>query len=223
MEARPLTMSAAYLAVLRAYHELHRLKAAGQEGSPEADAVRDAADAPWYALTEIEKERIGGLSEDLCSITDPPKPAPRELNPQVQSRLNDAYLARQRGEWDRALELLRRSSDDIEPSFLSYLRGTIWLGAGAPRTATIFLEHALALQPDNSDYLTLLLNALLQVDPAEAARRAERVLEAPGLYKPMAVVQAANIVNDSTADVVVHGPGGTEASRRSELATDKDK
>lgn len=70
MDPRPLTLSANYLAVVRGLRELHRLTVAGLQDSPEADAVRDVTDAPWQALTEMEKERIGELSEDLYSITD---------------------------------------------------------------------------------------------------------------------------------------------------------
>src|SRR4051812_9948198 len=108
MTPRPLTMSANSLAVVRGLRELHRLAVAGRQDSPEADAVRDATDVPWQALTEVEKKRLSGLSEDLYSITDPPRPLARDLDPQVQSRLIDMDHARHRGEWGRALDLLRR-------------------------------------------------------------------------------------------------------------------
>jgi hypothetical protein len=65
MNPRPLTVSASHLATVRGLRELHRLTLEGRQDSPEADAVRDATDAPWRALTEVEKRRIGGLSEDL--------------------------------------------------------------------------------------------------------------------------------------------------------------
>lgn len=142
MDPRPLTMSASYLATVRGLRELHRFNVPGLRDSPEADAVRDATDVPWPALTEVEKRRISGLSEDLYALTDPPQSTPREMNPQVQSRLVDVYQARQRGEWDRTLELLRRWAAYVEPSVLSYLRGSTWLGAGDPETAAIFLELA---------------------------------------------------------------------------------
>src|SRR5262249_12609431 len=123
MSPRPLMMSANYLATVRGLRELHRLTIAGRQVSPEADAVRDATDAPWQALTEVEKERLSGLSEDLYSITDPQRAAQPEWSPQVQAGLVDVEQARQRGEWDRALELLRCWASSIEPSVLSYLRG----------------------------------------------------------------------------------------------------
>jgi hypothetical protein len=108
MSPQPLTMSSSYLAIVRGLRELHELTAAGRLDSPEADAVRDATDAPWEALTVEERRRISGLSEDLYSISDPARTGVREMNPQAQARLVDADQARQGGEWDRALELLRR-------------------------------------------------------------------------------------------------------------------
>src|SRR5271166_6101821 len=84
MSPQPLTMSASYLATVRGLRELHELTATGRLDSPEADAVRDATDAPWRALTEEEKRRISGLSEDLYSITDPAQSAVKEKSPQSQ-------------------------------------------------------------------------------------------------------------------------------------------
>ena len=132
---------------------MHELTAAGRPDSPEADAVRDATDAPWEALTEEEKRRISGLSEDLYSITDLAHTAVKELNPQAQARLVDVYQARQRGEWDRVFELLRRWGGLPDPSLLSYLRGATWLEAGDLATAAIFYKHASDLQPDNAKLL----------------------------------------------------------------------
>jgi tetratricopeptide (TPR) repeat protein len=197
MNPRPLTTSANYLATVRGLRELHRLTVAGRQDSPEADAVRDATDVPWQAFTEVEKRRIGGLSEDLHAITDPQQVAPRELNPQVQSRLVDVDEARQRGEWDRALEILRHWAASIEPSVLSYLRGFTWLGAGDPETAALFFEHASKRQPENGAYLAMLLEAMDRFNPAEARRRAREILETPDRYEPVVVAFATDVVLDS--------------------------
>jgi tetratricopeptide (TPR) repeat protein len=194
MNARPLTMSASYLAVVRGLHELHRLTVAGRQDSPEADVVRDATDVPWQALTEVEKKRLSGLSEDLYSITDPPRSLARDLDPRVQARLIDVDQARHRGEWDRALDLLRRWAASIEPSVLSYLRGFTWLEAGDPETAALFFEHASRLHPENGAYLAMLLDATNRFDPVEARRRAGEVLEAPGRHEPIVVAFAAEVV-----------------------------
>src|SRR5689334_5220880 len=101
MPPQPLTMSSNYLAIVRGLRELHRLRISGHEDSPEADAVRDATDLPWEGLTEEEKKRLSGLSEDLYSVSNQQRPTVLEMNPQAQSRLVDAVQAQQRGEWDR--------------------------------------------------------------------------------------------------------------------------
>lgn len=197
MNPRPLTMSANYLATVRGLRELHRLAVTGRQDSPEADAVRDATDAPWEALTESEKRRISGLSEDLYSITDPRETSPREMNPQVQTRLVDVYQARQSGEWDRAFELLRRWAAYIEPSVLSYLRGRTWLEAGDAETAVLFFEDASKAQPENGNYLGILLNTLKRSNPLEARRRAGEILEDFDGYAPIVVAQATDVMFDS--------------------------
>src|SRR4051794_28149742 len=112
---------------------LHRLIRDGKDDSPEAEAVRDALDAPLKALSRTEKERAQWLSEDLYSVSEAPAAtALKEMNLQAQQQLNDALEARQSGEWDRALALLRRWRESISPTLLSYLRGAIWLEAGNP-------------------------------------------------------------------------------------------
>lgn len=56
-----------FLAVERGIRELHRLEADGRDESPDADAIRDALDGPWRALTDGERERLRDLSASLAS------------------------------------------------------------------------------------------------------------------------------------------------------------
>jgi predicted Zn-dependent protease len=149
MANKPLAMNPNYLAMVRGNRELHQRLAAGKDDSPEADAIRDATDGPWEALTEVERNRVRNLSEDLYSLDEPP-PFAQPMNREAQAKLNEAIEARQRGEWDRALDLLRRWRAYIDPALLSYLRGTIWLEAGDPATAALFFEHASKLNPDTT-------------------------------------------------------------------------
>jgi tetratricopeptide (TPR) repeat protein len=189
---KPLTMNPNYLAMVRGTRELHQLLAAGKDDSPEADAIRDATDGPWQALSEVERNRVRNLSEDLYSLAEPP-PAAQPMNPQAQAKLNEAFEAKERGEWDRALDLLRRWRAHIDPALVSYLRGSIWLEAGDPGTAALFLEHASKLQPANENYFALFLYAL-NIDNSTAARKhADRILEEYAKYAPAVVVRAADI------------------------------
>jgi tetratricopeptide (TPR) repeat protein len=192
MPTQPLILSPNYLAVVRGIHQLHRLIAAGHEDSPAAEAIRDATDGPWEALNEVERKRAGALSEDLYSLTETP-PAAQQMTPQASAGLNEAFEARQRGEWDRSLELLRRWKAYIAPALVSYLRGSIWSEAGDTHTATLFYEHASQLQPENGNYLAIFLHALDRVDPATARQRAEEILREPNRFPAVAVVRAAEV------------------------------
>ena len=116
MPPQPLTMNPNYLAMVRGVRELHVLMSEGKDDSPEADAIRDATDAPWESLSEIERRRVRNLSEDLYSLHEPAAPAP-QTSPQGQSKLLDAVEARNQGDWDRALDLLRRWGSYVDPAW----------------------------------------------------------------------------------------------------------
>jgi tetratricopeptide (TPR) repeat protein len=192
---QPFPVNPNYQTVIRGLLRMHRLTIDGQFESPEADAIRDAMDGPWEALSDVERKRIGGLSEDLNAISDSMSAqAPLEMNPQVQEKLVQAYDARQRGEWDRALELLRRWGRYAPPALISYLRGTIWQEAGDAGTAAVFVEHACRLEPENGKYHAELLRVLKTANPAEAATRAEQILQDSEGWNPAVVVYAAAIV-----------------------------
>jgi tetratricopeptide (TPR) repeat protein len=106
------------------------------------------------------------------------------MNPQAQAKLNEAFEARQRGEWDRALDLVRHWRAYIDPALVSYLRGAIWLEAGDPETAALFFEHAFKLEPGNGNYQALFLYALNSADPAAARERAEEFLREHQTFSP---------------------------------------
>lgn len=192
MASNPLTLNPNYLAMVRGTRELHQLLAAGKDDSPDADAVRDATDAPWESLSEVERNRVRNLSEDLYSLIEPP-PAAQPMTPQAQAKLSEAFEAKQRGELDRALDLLRRWRAYIDPALVSYLRGSIWLEAGDPGTAALFFEHASDNQRDNENYLTMFLHALNISDQGAAIKRAEEILTEYEKHSPVVVTRAAEI------------------------------
>jgi hypothetical protein len=122
-------------------HRLHALAEAGRDDSEEAELVRAGLEQEWSALSEAERDRLTGLSEDLYSISASPEPVV-PMNAEAQRGLVAALDARRGGEWDRALELLRPVRPYLEPAVLSYLRGSIWKAAGDAATAALFFEHA---------------------------------------------------------------------------------
>ena len=92
---------------------------------------------------------------------------------------------------------------------VSYVRGGIWLEAGDPATAALFFEHASKLQPDNENYLAMLLHTLSLSDPDEAHRRTEAILGEPDKSRPLVVAHAANIEFKS-----LRNASETEANKR---------
>ncbi|WP_165073119.1 hypothetical protein [Paludisphaera rhizosphaerae] len=146
----PGLLSVNYLAFARQVRELHRLEVAGLGDSAEADAVREASDAPWYALTKDEKDRAGCLSGDLYSISDP-VPDRRAVGPLFEARLTVVNEACGRGDWDGVLALLRDWESDFPPHMLAHLRGTAWQGLGDVESAALFFEHARRLREAAGD------------------------------------------------------------------------
>ena len=193
MTRQPLIFSPNYLAVARGIRALHRLGLEGRDDSPEAEAIRDASDGPWEALSETERRRISGLSEDLYAISEPASRA-EEMNPQAQEKLVEAVTAREHGEWDRALELLRRWSKHVSPPLLSYLRGLVWLETGDPETAALFFGHASNLEPQNGSYLAFYLHAPGVVRSNRGAASVGEILHDSDNFPPLVVWRAADIV-----------------------------
>src|ERR1700677_1576950 len=100
MIGHPFSTRPAYVQSIRGLLRLHRLAETGNDESPEADAIRDNLERPWHELSEIEKQRIAGLSEDLYSISEPVSQA-LQMVPQAQRKVLEAIEARQSGGWDK--------------------------------------------------------------------------------------------------------------------------
>jgi tetratricopeptide (TPR) repeat protein len=202
MVTQPFSTRPAYAESIRGLLRLHLLSETGQDDAPEAEIIRDQLERPWYDLSEVEKQRIGGLSEDLYSISElPAEPLP--MNPQAQRKLMEAVEARKSGDWDKALTLLRRWGKQMDPAVLSFLRGTVWQEAGDYETATPFFRHAAQLDPADATFAGMYLAALGNSDPIAALTRAREVAASDQLYQPLVVAQAANIIATSTRGMSV--------------------
>jgi len=193
MIAYPPFGSASFQLVAKGLVALHVLGKEGKDDSPEAESVRDSLDLPLAALNRIEKERAQWLSEDLYSVSEPSSAIQKEMNPQAQQQLSEAIEAQLKGEWDRALGLLRRWREYIAPSVLSYIRGSIWLAAGNADIATMFYGHAMENDPDNVNYQAIYLRALSESDTDSATNRANQILIDNVKYSPVVVSIAAEI------------------------------
>jgi tetratricopeptide (TPR) repeat protein len=173
--------------------ELHRLFLAGQKKSPEVEAVRNATDEPWNELTEEEQELFTGLSIDLYEIEGIKRESSGLTEQQARAMIQDAYLAREAGEFDESLKLLRDCQEFSSDARGAYIRGTIWQRKGDPKVAAVFFKRAVDLEPTNSNFHAIWLHQLKSVDPSAAAVEAEKVLSNPAKFAPVAVVYAAEI------------------------------
>jgi len=194
MVTHPPSGSPSFKLVAKGLVALHRLIKDGKDDSLEAESLRDALDAPLKVLNRTEKERAQWLSEDLYSVSEPPAATTqKEMNPQAQQQLNEAFEARQSREWDQALALLRQWRECISPALLSYMRGSIWFEAGNPEVAAVFYGHASDSDPTNANYRAIYMHALAESDPDAAGKLAREVLADDEKHAPVVVARAADI------------------------------
>ena len=193
MIAHPPFGSASFQLVAKGLVALHLLGKEGKDDSTEAESFRDSLDLPLAALNRIEKERAQWLSEDLYAVSEPSSAIQKAMNPQAQQQLSEAIEAQLKGEWDRALGLLRRWKDYITPPLLSYRRGSIWLDAGNADVATMFYGHATESDPNSAIYQVGYLHALAKSDLVSAEMRVKEILDDHEQHPPMVVAQAGVI------------------------------
>src|SRR5437667_4209901 len=67
---------------------LHDLIAAGQDESEEAEAMRADMDPLWHSMTEAERDRIGGLSEDFYLMREG-GPRPAQMSPDEKAHCTE--------------------------------------------------------------------------------------------------------------------------------------
>jgi hypothetical protein len=77
----------------------------------------------------------------------------------------EAIEARESGEWDKALELLRRWGESLEPAVLSFVRGTVWQEAGDSDTASLFYQYASELHPIDENFTSVYSSKRVKTDP----------------------------------------------------------
>jgi hypothetical protein len=147
MNYSPVTDDTPSRAYARLLLLVHDLIANGQGDGPEADAVRDQMDAPWYAMTEAEQERVGGLSEDLHALAEH-NPRSLKMSPEERGNWGQEFgAAWEAGDWDRALMLLRRPPDDVPVDHVAFFQADCWEHLGCPEVALRFMRSATRLDP----------------------------------------------------------------------------
>ncbi len=196
MVRKLLLRSPAYVDTIRGLLRLHYLTENGQDESPEADALRDRLEPLWHDLTDLEKKRITGLSEDLYSISDPfPEQLP--MSHEAHRGLSDAIAASRAGDPDVALALLRRWSRHLDRAKLSFERGCVWEEEGDSETALPFFEHAVKLCPGDDTYAVMYLSALDKSQPDASVSRSREIIAKADVEPPMVVARAALVIATS--------------------------
>lgn len=182
-----------FLKYVRLLHELHAAIREGKDELVEGENIRDRMDEPASHLSSDEIAGVHGISSDFYSVSDPLPTVILPRTAEVNNDLAEALKARALKDFNRALEVLRRRAEYLEPAALAYLRGRTWMEAGEPAIATLFLERASELQPGNPNYPAIALNALRSADPQRARQRAEDILQNSETEPPRVVLIACQI------------------------------
>lgn len=131
-------LSSAFRESVRLMVRLHYAMTTGDPDGPEAEAIRDAMESPWYAMTATEQELVGGLSEDLYTIGEE-RAVSGELAHVFDSELTSALTA---SGPEHTLEVLREHRLELPPEQVAALRGICWARLGQPDAAKPFFEEA---------------------------------------------------------------------------------
>ncbi len=168
-----------YRCYIRFILRMYELFDQGKFESEEADVAREEIEGVWDTLSKIEQARLRGLSLDLNYIREAKRSCegPTERG---RDKLVAAANLRDKGEPDRALELLRKFQNDIYPPVLSFLRGRIWwMGLDVPEVAVEFLRDAWQLDKANQQFQAMYLQVLRQANLPEAKKLADSIVAAP--------------------------------------------
>jgi hypothetical protein len=158
-------------AVLR----MHQLFREGKRKSEEVSAIRDATDEPWNELSDEKRKTIQGLSQDLYEMQGATRKTPVAASTlELERKVSEAVQAKEEGQLDRALELLRECQGYSLAYRVSYLRGSIWLLKKDPKIAIVFFKHALDQDPGNEVVRSAWLNCLKTAYPEAEMVEAEK-------------------------------------------------
>ncbi|MBK9262819.1 MAG: hypothetical protein IPM54_23820 [Polyangiaceae bacterium] len=184
--------------------ELYRFIADGRGGSEEAEALRDVMVLSWDAMSSSEQSLLRGLYRDLHMLTgdevlDSDAVDYQELKKAVQCK-----------QYVRALELLRKRRDKLEPPYVAYFRARCWNALGYRHAGLAFMEQAARLKPNNANYTYLVFQALLDLgELSDALARATALESGPDAKSP-ALFGAAHALLHATQAGQLDEPGTYE-------------
>jgi tetratricopeptide (TPR) repeat protein len=151
---------------------LDRMMADGQGDSLEADALRDSMEISWYQMEPEELDLVRQLSADLYTLHDDPFVKHPEDSRVFSQELSTALsVARDRGDYLRALKLLQQRPDEVSEERAAMLRGMCYIKLGLFDAGLLFLDHAARRSDDPEPvnrYILGMLKLQGRVDEATA-------------------------------------------------------
>lgn len=140
-----------FLAYVRLLRQLHHLIPRGQDETEQAKAFRERMDVPAGDMTPQEIACLKAISADFYTLSgsaQKPIPAPADLD----DRLREELAAADRGDFVKALELVRQSERYVQPALAAAQRALIWAKAGVRDIAQDFLKRSTDLTPEEPLY-----------------------------------------------------------------------
>jgi tetratricopeptide (TPR) repeat protein len=175
-----MTSENAFRDSVQLLQKLHRLIAGGQDGSDEGEAVRAEMDPLWYAMSEAERDRLKGLSEDLYILaeggarqTSMSADEKARWNEEATTVLTKMFAGQ---DVDAALTFLRKPIPNDVPLYVTpFMQARCWEQLGEIELALKFLQEAERLDPHQAVCVVILLQKNGQIE--EAAKHAERIID----------------------------------------------
>jgi tetratricopeptide (TPR) repeat protein len=169
------------IAYARLLIDMHRLIGEGKGDSQEAEALADRMDAPWYAMTAKDQDRMRGLAADLNALREG---APRrvDMSPEQRARWHhaavEAHARSEFGDVDAVLKFLRQPVPaQLPPKVIPFLQANCWDKLGDLETALVFMKEADRQDPEQALSVLILLQQLERLD--ELPEYANRVIANP--------------------------------------------
>jgi len=181
--------------------ELLALFAQGIEEGPQADALRDQMEHPWYDMTAVEQKRIRGLSIDLYAIAEGGPPRVEMNSTELsawQERARDMFHKYWKGNADSALDFLRQPAPKSKPpAAVPFLQSRCWEKLGDLETSLIFAREAEKHDFHLAVRVMSLLHALART--IEELEYAHRIIEDSQFSPSEALLAAAAIFRLASA------------------------
>lgn len=137
--------------------KLHELDVQGKAQTPEADEIRAQMEGPERYLTQLERERLDGLSADLYMISGTEVRLLEAPSPKVCEEILGG------SDWDRKLAILRARNLQFSESNVACGRAVCWIELGDFDVALVFARHAFNIDQDNAFFRLILVECFLRL------------------------------------------------------------